>query len=664
MKLPKSLKKLFLLILVIVVSELTIFNFRYYTVKYSGLNHKVIKLNESNLIPDDIDNKDGKKKYLIVLYEKVKGIKFNSTQKDKNEEISITPKFRDESNRYTYKVLDEVRYMPKYKNGEYIVLNSQGKCLLLELDTSSNSDFNIDSIELNTWYFQFNIFRVCILLLVSSIIMFRKEINSFFIKNSKAKIITYICFIVISTILYACYSTNYHKIYESRIFDKGTVLRDIYHEFTSSLIKGKMNLDFSEGNSSSLLTLKNYHDYSERVSVGNPYLYDAAYYKGKFYCYYGITPIITVLLPIALITGKVFYSNLICIIYSTLIMIILLKIYLRLLKYFKIKFGFLLEFLGYLTILLTMELFFLKAIPNFYQAVDLCGMFWLLFATWQIMNLKDNNKIRLFLIGLSYGLMVLTRPLYVFYIVPIIMSVWKYIFKDKRIVLKNSLIFGLPIIIMAIFQMYYNYSRFENVFEFGQVYQITINDTSSLEFDPGIAINGLLSFLFNPPYITRHFPFLGYNNAGVNNGNVIFTEMMFGILCHPFLLILLSTKNRIKNNLKLKKLKYYIFVLFIISVLQLIINVTYAGIIQRYLSDVLPTLTLIALVYWLIYINESKSSAVKKERIKLYKTISVISFVMMSMFMYNCIEKELLDTIHIDKRVISYTITHSLEFYK
>ncbi len=669
MKIPKNLKKLFLLILVIILSELTIFNFRYYEVKFSGLKHNSIDMYENNLVVDKKEDNYYKKKYIIALNDKVKGIKINLKQKDTNEEINIITKFKDESNRYTYKTLDEVRYMPKYKNREYIVLNSQKKCLLMELEMSSKSKFNLDSIELNTWYFEFNIFRVSMILLISSIIIFKKEINSFFSKKSKAKIITYICFITISTLIYSYYSLDYHTMYENCKYDRGMVFKDIYSEFTRSLINGKITLDFKEGDTRSLSVLNNYHDYSERVHVGESYIYDAAYYKGKYYCYYGITPVITILLPLALLTGRVFYSNLICIIYSTLIMIVLLKIYLKLLDKLKIKFGFLLEFLGYITILLTMELFFLKLIPNFYQAVDLCGIFWLLFAILQILNLEDNksNTIKLFLIGVSYGLMVLTRPLYIFYIVPIIIVIWKYIFNKKSINWKNGLVFGVPIIIMAIFQMHYNYSRFENIFEFGQRYQITINDTSSLKFDLGIVINGILSFLFNPPYITRHFPFVGYNNAGVNNGNVIFTEMMFGILWHPFILILLSIRNRINNNPKLKRLKLITIVLLLASLIQLIVDITYAGIIQRYLSDVLPILTLLSLVYWLIYLNESKSKEVKKDRLKIYKIVCLITFIMMSMFLYISIDPRLLDIgkyKSIDKRVINYVITHSLEFYK
>lgn len=669
MDLLKKTKKLFIAIIVVILLELTVFNFRYYTTKISALEHKTIELSQENLVFDEYDGKNYKKTYSINLNEEIKGIKINSSQEHDYDEISITPKFKDASNKYTYKVLDEVKYMPRYKNREYIVLNSQKNCLLLDLEMSSSNNFDVSSVEINTWYFEFNLFRVLVLILISSAILYRKEINNYFQKNPKEKKAFYAGFIIIATMLFAYYSFDYHTLYENSAFDPGMVFRDIYTEFTKSIMNGKITLDFPEEFKEKISQLENYHDYSERVNAGNPYLYDAAFYKGNFYCYYGVVPVITVFLPIALFTGIYCYSNLACIIYGTLIMIIVLKIYLKFLEKFKVRFNFILEFLGYIAILLTMELFFLKTIPNFYQAVDLCGVFWTLFTLWQIMGLENSKKTKskLFLIGLSYGFMVLTRPLYVFYIIPVLIAIWKYLFKDKKIQWKNALIFALPISIMAIFQMCYNYARFENIFEFGQYYQITFNDTSSLKFEPGMAINGLLSFLFNPPYISRHFPFVGYYNAGVNNGNVIFTEMIFGVFWHPFLLILLTARNRIKNNPNYSKLKIYTIVFWGISIIQFVLDVCLAGIIQRYMADVLPTLTILALAYWLIYINESKCKETKIDRIKLYKIICFVSFIIMSMFFYTRIDGRLLDMEkykHIDKRVIDYTITHSLEFYK
>ena len=661
MKYLKSIKKFIFVVLIVLFLELTLFNFRFYTTSFSSLDHKVVKVTKENIKV----NEKSVKKYSFKINERVKNIKLNIKEKNKNKEITITPKFTDESSRYKYKVLDDAKYMSKYKNSDYIVLNSQKKCLNLLLVLKSSSDFNLKSIELNTWYFDFNFFRVIILILVFTFVVYKNEINCFFDKNSKYKKIPYIIFIILSTGFYIFYSYDYHSLYERSSFNDGMVLKDIYSEFTKSIVSGKISLDFPVENRNKLLKLKNYHDYSERTKDRNLYLFDAAFYKGKYYCYYGVTPVFTVLLPLSLITGEVYYSNVICIVYGTLIMIFLLRIYLRILERFKIKFSYLMEFLIFLTICLTMELFSLRLTPNFYQAVDLCGVFWLLFCFWNILNIKSKVPIRLFLIGLSYGLMVLTRPVYVFYFIPIIIVVFKYLYNNKKINLKNILLFFIPIIVMAIFQMIYNYIRFENIFEFGQTYQLTINDTSSLDFDLGIVINGLLSFVFNPPKLFRYFPYIKYKNAAVNNGNVIYTDMVFGLLWHPFLIILFSIRNRFKNK-KYKKIMFYTIILLIICLIQLITDITYAGVIQRYLSDVLPTLTLIALFYWLLYISESKNNESKCDRINLFKKICLVNFIIMLVIVYSCISASLLfvGNKDFDKRIIDYNIKHSIEFFR
>ncbi len=668
MKKNKIQKKV-LAIFLIILLEFSVFNFRYYMNKIFGLNSEVIELNKEHLTTSKYDGFKFEKEYKVKIGKEVKGIKLKILQDSSYKEIKITPKFTDESSRYKEKELDEIRYLPTYKNREYIVINSQERCLDLTLEMESNGNFNLESIEINTWYFEFNWVRVLILILISSIILYRKEINKYFEKHSSDKKTVYIGFIVILTLILGYYSFGFGKSYENSAWENGMVLKDMYRELTKSIMQGKLSLDFPEDYREELLGLQNYQDYSEREELKTHYLYDGAFYKGNFYCYYGVIPAFTVLVPIVLFTGIYCYSNVICIVYGTLVSIMILKIYLKLLEKFKIKFGFILEFVGYITSLLTMELFLLCLNPNFYQAVDLCGIFWSLFAFWQVWSLENNKKIKrkLFLIGLSYGCMVLTRPVYVFYIIPIIIAIWKYLIQNKKIAWKNLVVFALPIIIMAFFQMWYNYARFENIFEFGQFHQITINDTSSLELEPGIAIDGTLSFLFNPPVFARHFPFVNYNLAGVRNGNEIFTAEVLGIFWHPLLLILLTAKNRIKNNPKLKKLALYTSIFCVITIILLVISICTAGVIQRYLTFILPTLTILAIVYWLLYITESKNEEVKKDRIKIFKMVCCGSVIIMSLYGFININGSLLNDgnyKHIDKRVIDYTIRHSLEFYK
>ena len=672
-----------LAILFILLLELTLFNFRYYTTTMSGLKPQTIEITEKNLASQRVMEPRGsenmpsnaphisitEKVYTVSLNQPVNGIRLNLSSESENSEITVSPNMTDESSKYKKKELEEKTCSPKYHNSEYIAFTPQGKCIDLELKMTSDGDFNLDSIEINTWYFSFNWIRVCTLLFIAILLICRKPVNHFFEIHPAGRKAVYAGLIAAITVLIACYSSGFGRFYEHANWEKGMVLKDIYRELTKSVMNGQTALDFDEASKAELSKLENPQDASERQAKQTQYLFDAAFYDGNYYCYYGAIPVFSVLVPLALITGTAFYSNVICIVYATLVNVMMLAIYLKLLKKFRVQLEFLSELTGYLCLLFTMELFQLWLNPNFYQAVDLCGIFWSLLAFWQILKLEDglHTKKRLFVIGLSYGCMVLTRPTYIFYIVPILFAIWRYLFKNKKPAAADCIAFTLPIIMMAALQMGYNYARFGTVLEFGQFHQITINDTSTLKAEPGIAIDGLLSFFINPPAFMRHFPFVGYNDAGVNSGNAIFTSWILGIFWHPFLLILLTARNRARNNPGHKRLAMYTVMFWLIIVAILVITICYAGVLQRYMTFILPTLTLMAFHYWLLYINESENGAVKKDRIRIYKTVCLTTLILMLLFAFTQIGLWVPNTRarrFVDTKVVEYNIRHSFEFYK
>ena len=669
MDILKKFRKLFIIIFIIILLELTVFNYRYYATQFSGLESRVIKLSSKNLIISEEDNLSINKTYQVLLDENVIGMKLNILQELADTEITIIPEFKDESNAYTYKTLEVISYRSQYKNREYIPLNPQGKCKEIVIELKCNSKYVLDSIEINTWYFEFNWLRVIMFILFASFVAYYKDINKFFEEHPVGKKVVYVLFIVLATAIYASWFTGYGEHYERTTWAEGMVSKDVYREFTKSLMQGKITLDFPEQYRIELSNLENYQDYSAREEAKTKYLYDGAFYKGNYYCYYGIIPVITVLLPIAIVTGVYCYSNTICLVYMVLLHIILLLVYLKLLKKFNIKFSFLLEFTIYVAMLLTMEVFLLCVEPNFYEAVDLCAIFWGLLAFWLILLLDNGRRtiLKLTFIGISYGCMVLSRPIYIFYIIPIVIAIWKYLFKNRKIDVRNTIAFALPIFFMAIFQMLYNYARFENIFEFGQFYQITNNDTSTLKFELGMATDGMLSFLFNPPTIYRHLPFFRYNYAGVNTGNQIFTDHVLGLIWHPFLLILLAARNIIKNNKHIKKLKLFTIIILTIAFITLVITITVAGVIQRYLTLVLPALTLMSLIYWLIYISGSKNEETKRDRSKILKILCILSIVTTIPVFLVRLEIFTLGMFYeryIPFQTMKYNIQRSLEFYK
>lgn len=78
---------------------------------------------------------------------------------------------------------------------------------------------------------------------------------------------------------------------------------DAYTQLLDSFLKGQFHIDYQAD--ARIATMDNPYDASERAAKNIPYLFDRAYYDGKFYPYFGVTPLFLIYLPIYLLTGMV-----------------------------------------------------------------------------------------------------------------------------------------------------------------------------------------------------------------------------------------------------------------------------------------------------------------------------------------------------------------------
>jgi len=204
----KSTKKIIgflVIVLIAVFLEITLFNFRYWQVKTSGLEEKQISVNEENIKNDVYEEFKFKKEIEVELDEKVLNLKYNiSTNSKKN--VVISTKFVDNSAKYEEKELEDIVYNVDFKDSDYLVLNSMQECKKINIEIESHNTVNIDSITINTWYFDFNIYRVLTIIIVAMLIANLKDINEFFEKNKEYKNIVYIIIIGIMFVGYLAYA--------------------------------------------------------------------------------------------------------------------------------------------------------------------------------------------------------------------------------------------------------------------------------------------------------------------------------------------------------------------------------------------------------------------------------------------------------------------------
>lgn len=79
---------------------------------------------------------------------------------------------------------------------------------------------------------------------------------------------------------------------------------DLYIQLTDALlVKKQLNLDLWVD--PKLMQLNNVYDRTEREAKQAQYYWDRAFYEGKYYCYYGLAPVLMIYAPIFLLTGLV-----------------------------------------------------------------------------------------------------------------------------------------------------------------------------------------------------------------------------------------------------------------------------------------------------------------------------------------------------------------------
>ncbi|MCI8411652.1 MAG: hypothetical protein HFJ40_04330 [Clostridia bacterium] len=661
-KYRKQIIKFIILVIITILLEITLFNFRYWQIKFSGLEEKIIDITQENIQYETVEYGKNIKNIEIDIDEKVHGIKLNIDTCDK-ENVVITTKFSDNSAKYDEKYLEDVIYNVDFKNSEYIVLNSMQECQKIKFTIKSGNTLNLDSITINTWYFDFNIYRVLLLIFFVMFFSNVKNINNYYEKNPDMKKVTYITIIGIIIISYIAYALPFSRYLEDYMYINSAIREDPYKMLTKSLVNGKVEIEFDDESRKLLTNLNNYQDYTERRETNVDYLFDFAFYNGNYYCYYGIVPVLTVLLPIAIIFKIYLSSNIICIIYSAMCIILFKLIYIKILNKYQVKLRFTTEIIGFLTLILSSGIVVLMGTANFYQAADLCGIAWGLFSIYLILLLENNQKInlKLFCIGLFYAMMVCSRPIYVLYIIPILICIFKYIIHDKKIEIKRFIVFAVPIIIIALAQMYYNYIRFDNVLEFGQFYNLTINNTADQKMDLGRSIEGTIAYLFNPPNFRPTFPFITLINPNITNGNIIYNENLLGIVWFTYFGVFILSKKIIKLS-ETNKVKWLIVTIAILAVIIFSVNTCLAGINQRYAVDIQPALSLLACAMWTIYLKNQKDNKSDFFEIIIRLSLIVTAIYMLTKLNYDLIPGFSDNYTKIGK--VQYHIGEMFNFYK
>ena len=302
--------------------------------------------------------------------------------------------------------------------------------------------------------------------------------------------------------------------------------RNQYEILAESILNGHINLDYGDMDPK-LLEMENPYNPEQRKAMGVSYHWDHAFYNGQYYMYFGVVPVFLLFLPFRVITGTSLTTYHATQVFTALFILGIFALFLLLSK----KFFSSLSWAAYLSLSAAasaMSVWYIVDAPALYCtaiSAGICLEVWSLFffanAVWESTN--QRQSILYGVLGSLFGALafgcrpptalanILAIPMFLCYIKGK---------KFNRKLLKQILVVILPYIIIGTLLMVYNYARFENPFEFGQSYQLTVADQSSYgalsQFNLSKIRNGLLQNFISYSSLQDSFPYFSDQSVFLN----------------------------------------------------------------------------------------------------------------------------------------------------
>jgi hypothetical protein len=369
------------------------------------------------------------------------------------------------------------------------------------------------------------------------------------------------------------------------------------HYMTDALLKKQVHLDIKVPQA--LLEAEKPYDNEYREQHGillnygqpeldaleNVPLGDMSFYKGKYYSYYGMLPVIILFAPYKLLTGNYLPTSIGAFLFASMATILLMLLWKQISQnhlkkipyFFFLICGATLYASSIIPICLTMKFF--HNIPQY------LALTFVILGVIMLLHAKEKLSAKLLVISsLSFALAVACRPSSLFWSILIPIMLW-----DKKKDLINAskiLAIIIPFATVGSILAWYNYARFDSPFTFGQSYilmttnMITYNEISIIG-KIYIFIKTFLFMLFNPPILDFTFPFVTAKESYVQLATTNYFNIFFnivGIFCFPIMWFLFHIR-------KVNILRNFIIAGIFISLLNITLFVFKGGSVWRYTMD-------------------------------------------------------------------------------
>ncbi len=393
--------------------------------------------------------------------------------------------------------------------------------------------------------------------------------------------------------------------------DQYVQLFDAFHDHRTYL-----DIDFD---SEKMAELSNPYDRTLRNEAGlHGDFWDRAYYKGKLYCYFGSAPVLTVYYPVYIVTHKIpttlFVSGILalyCVVFISLLYGLLVKKLVGDVPIVMLVFG-------QAAIIFGSGIFAAAAETMFYFMAVLSGVAWTAAFWFFLLKAYYSDELRsriVFLVccGVSGALTAASRPTLLLYcavgIVPAV-----FVMTSKRETLKNKiscvLAVGTPLLIGAALIMMYNYKRFDNPFEFGFNYQLTVSRAQANTIKLSLLPAALYHYFFQQPSVKSSFPYIRLTSGGLDSyTRYSYAGRTMGVFTYPVswgvsLLPVCIKKGESFRSLLLLSMTGS-------AVLMSFIDMCKAGSHYRYTVDIGFVILLTAVICMFMLINKLEKISVK-----------------------------------------------------
>lgn len=385
----------------------------------------------------------------------------------------------------------------------------------------------------------------------------------------------------------------------------GRGYRDYYNLLTSGFLKGHLSLDVPSD--PFLATLRNPWDPSQRAGHG---LHDASYYQGKYYIYFGVSPVVLLFLPARVITGLDVDQGFSCLAFAWVGLAASAFLVLAVGRRHFPGAPWWAAPLAVLGLGLADTMPILLRRPNIWEVPITCAYACFMVGLCFLYGSLHWRRrwICLGIASTALGLAVGARPTYLLGCAALLVppafwmreagglrSAWA-----DRAWRAGALAAVLPAAAIGAGLAAYNFERFGRIAEFGQTYQMFGGDGSTAEFfNWRYLLYGLRVYWLTPAHWSPYFPFVGVVDLPQAPPGQMGAEDPYGILPNmPFVLAALALVAPVGRGTGGGdgRLRAFCLAVAVCAAATAVTVTSFGGVTNRYMVDFVPGFAVLAAI--------------------------------------------------------------------